>query len=269
MVAEVLSQNFSHLIRNKIISGVKVASTLPPVVMQQFVDDTFLFGQSSVIEAKEWKHLLEDYALASGQLINYNKSKIYFFNTDRNLQNKIIHILGCCAANLPGSYLGLPLTVKEVTPKFWESILERMQKKLAGWSGKTLSGADKLQLLSASLQGVPVYFLSLFKISIAMVEKLEKIQRSFLWTGMEEKARISLVNWELVYKPKYMGGLGIRISDLNKALLTKITWNLVMGNADSCKIMRAKYFNHTPFSSLVSSNDLPSGSKIWSNIVKS
>lgn len=211
----------------------KVVSTLPTVVMQQFVDDTFLFGQSSIIEAKEWKHLLEEYALASGQLINYNKSKIYFFNMDRNLQGKLMHILGCCVADLPDSYLGLPLTIKEDTSHFWESILERMQKKLAVWVGKTLSSADKLQLLSASLQGVPVYFLSLFKISIAMAEKLEKIQRSFLWTGMEEKSRISLVNWEVVCKPKYMGGLGIRkISDLNKALLTKINGNLTKGKAD-------------------------------------
>ncbi|XP_059066268.1 uncharacterized mitochondrial protein AtMg01250-like [Cryptomeria japonica] len=132
MVAKVLSRNFSHLIRNRKISGVKAASTLPPVVMQQFVDDTFLFGQSFVIEAKEWKHLLEDYALASGQIINYNKSKIYFFNMDRNLQGKLMQILGCCVANLPDSYLGLPLTIKEVTPQFWESILERMQKKLVG-----------------------------------------------------------------------------------------------------------------------------------------
>lgn len=114
------------------MSGVKATSTLPPMVMQQFVDDTFLFDQSFVIEAKEGKHLLEEYALASGQLINYCKSKIYFFNMDGNLQGKLMQILGYSVVDLPDSYLGLPLTIKEVTSHFWESILERMQKKLAG-----------------------------------------------------------------------------------------------------------------------------------------
>lgn len=104
MVAEVLSKNFSNLIRTNRISGVKATSTLPPMVMQQFMDDTFLFGLSYVIEAKEWKHLLEEYALASCQLINYCKSKVYFFNTDIILQGKLMQILGCSVANLPDSY---------------------------------------------------------------------------------------------------------------------------------------------------------------------
>ncbi|XP_059070533.1 uncharacterized protein LOC131860174 [Cryptomeria japonica] len=211
MVAEVLSRNFSNLIRSNRISGVKATSTLPPMVMQQFVDDTFLFGLSSVIEAKEWKHLLEEYALASGQLINYCKKKVYLFYTDKILQGELIQFLGCSVVDLPDSYMGLSLTIKEVTSHFWESILERMQKKLIGWTGKTLS-AGKLQLLAASLQGVPVYFLSLFKISNSMAKKLERIQRSFLWTGLEEKARIILVNWEKVCKPKVMGALGLEKS---------------------------------------------------------
>lgn len=108
------------------------------------MDDTFLFDLSSVIEAKEWKHLLGEYTHAFGQLIYYCKSKVYFFNIDRIFQSKLTQILGCSAANLPNSYLGIPLTTKEVTPNFWESILERMQKKLMSWTGKTLSSASKL-----------------------------------------------------------------------------------------------------------------------------
>ena len=56
-----------------------------------------------------------------------------------------------------------------------------------------------------------------------MVDKIERMQSNFLWLGIEEKNKLSLVNLEEVCKPKDKGGLGVRIiCDLNKALLMKI-----------------------------------------------
>lgn len=102
-----------------------------------------------------------------------------------------------------------------------------------------------------------------------MTEKLERIQRIFLWIGLEEKTKINLVNWEKVCKPKSMGGLGIRkISDLKKALLTKIGWILMKEKMDWSMIMRVNYFNHTPFPSLLSSNEFRPRFKIWNSFVK-
>ncbi|GLJ55866.1 hypothetical protein SUGI_1199570 [Cryptomeria japonica] len=103
------------------------------------------------MEAKQWKKLLVDYAKALGQCINYEKSTLFFFNTPNDLQLRILSILSCKTIALSGTYLGLPLMVKEVTPTFWNTILERMQKKLTGWKGKFLSSAGKFQLLVASL----------------------------------------------------------------------------------------------------------------------
>lgn len=118
-------------------------------------------------------------------------------------------------ASLPGIYLGLPLTVKDVSNSFWVTILERMQRKLAGWKGR---------LLASTLQGIPIYFLSLYKIPAAMVGKLENIQRTLFWTGMEEKKRLSLVGWDKFCYPKWMGFLGIcKITHFNKALMSKTT----------------------------------------------
>ena len=101
--------------------------------------------------------------------------------------------------------------------------MERIQRKLASWKGKILSNVGKLQLLTAALQGIPIYFLSIFKINQNMADKIERIQRNFLWSRIEEKNKLSLVNWEVVCKPKFKGGLGVRrLRDLNKALLMKI-----------------------------------------------
>lgn len=143
-----------------------------------------------------------------------------------------------------------------------------MQKKLVGWKGRFLSSAGKLQLLSSSLQGIPVYFLFMFKISADMAAKLENIQKTFLWTGMEEKKRLALVGWDKVCLPKAMGGLGThKISRFNKALMTKIAWKIFNKDSDWSRIIKAKYMGNAEFSSILKKEDLLRGSKIWNNIL--
>lgn len=103
-----------------------------------------------------------------------------------------------------------------------------------------------------------------------MGEKLEKIQKTFLWTGLEEKKCLALVNWDTMCLPKSLGGLGIRkINALNKALIAKIGWNLTKDEADWCNIIKAKYLDREHFYYNLNTTDLPQGSKLWNNILKS
>ena len=96
-----------------------------------------------------------------------------------------------------------------------------------------------------------------------MAEKIKRIQRNFLWSRIEEKNKLSLVNWEQVCKPKGKGGLGIRrMKDLNKSLLTKIGWRLAEGNTGWENTMKAKYLSNTSFRWNLYNNDLLGGSKI-------
>ena len=118
MVAKVLGRSFSKLVNTGCVKGVKPATTTNTEVLQWFIDDTFLFRESSVMEAEAWKTILHNYEEISGQQVNYHKSKIYFFNTDAPLQRRIRNTLGCQSTNLPDTYLGLPLTTKEVTNDF-------------------------------------------------------------------------------------------------------------------------------------------------------
>ena len=55
---------------------------------------------------------------------------------------------------------------------------------------------------------MPCYFLSLFKIPASVAAKIERLQRGFLWSGVGEEKRDHLVSWDVVCKPKAIGGLG-------------------------------------------------------------
>ena len=69
--------------RNK---GFKPSSKCTPFTHQQFVDDTIMGGEASVKEAKAMKDTLDTYSRGSGQLINCDKSYVFFINTPKERQ---------------------------------------------------------------------------------------------------------------------------------------------------------------------------------------
>lgn len=80
-----MAEFLGHLIkkqrRNGSWKGIKITKEVEALSHMQFVDDTFLAGEANETEAKVMKQTLELYGKFYGQLISWNKSKIYFFNT--------------------------------------------------------------------------------------------------------------------------------------------------------------------------------------------
>ena len=70
IIVDFLHRNMQQLVDNHKVKGIKPTSTLPPFIIRLFVDDTFFFGQSLIVEAKEWKYVLDQYVVALGQKIN-------------------------------------------------------------------------------------------------------------------------------------------------------------------------------------------------------
>ena len=89
--------------------GLKTSSKELICSHQNFLDDSIVMRKALVRNARSIKEALEDYGQASGQIINWNKSVIYFINVNDNRQNKIKRIIGYEIGTLSGSYLGLPL----------------------------------------------------------------------------------------------------------------------------------------------------------------
>ena len=118
-------------------------------------------------------------------------------------------ILGYKCALLPMKYLGLPLGAKFKETTIWNPIIEKMEKRLAGWKRLYLSKGGKVTLIKSTLSNLPTYFLSLFPIPVGVARKLEKIQRDFLLSGLGEEFKYHLMSWPKICDPICNGGLAI------------------------------------------------------------
>ena len=132
----------------------------------------------------------------------------------------LVEILDCRQSSLPLKYLSLPLGATHKEETIWNPILEKMEKGLAGWKRMYLSKGCKITLIS-TLSYFPTYFLSLFPVSVKVANRMEKLQRDFLWSGIDAP-KISLVEWAKVCMSIQNGGLGIQwLRRFNSALLGK------------------------------------------------
>ena len=159
--------------------------------------------------------------------------------------HELVEILGCRESALPLKYLGLPLGASFKDKSIWNPILEKMERRLAGWKRLYLPKGGKVTLIKSTLSSLPTYFLSLFPIPTKVAKRIEKLQRDFLWSGIGDDRKIHLVNWSKVCRPVKNGGLGIQcLRRFNYALLAKWLWRYGWENdAFWRRVIGAKYVN--------------------------
>ncbi|GJY69733.1 retrovirus-related pol polyprotein from transposon TNT 1-94 [Tanacetum coccineum] len=103
-----------------------------------------------------------------------------------------------------------------------KSSLMAIAVEINKWKMKVLSIEGRLTLLKSVLGSTPVYYMSMFKAPIQVINKLESI-RSHFFNGVDYKVRkMTFVNWKNVPTSKEKGGLGVSsFYALNRALIFK------------------------------------------------
>ena len=104
------------------------------------------------------------------------------------------------------------------------------ERKLSTWNANYLSIGGRVTLIKSILLNLPVYYFSIFRCSISIIKRLEKLQREFLWHGTRSQKKLHFVDWDSICKLKE-GGLGIRLlKKMNQALLGKWLWRIGDGS---------------------------------------
>ncbi|RVW16209.1 Transposon TX1 uncharacterized 149 kDa protein [Vitis vinifera] len=225
LVADVLSRMLMRAEERNMLEGFRVGRNRTRVSHLQFADDAIFFSNSREEELQTLKSLLLVFGHIFGLKVNLNKSSIYGINLDQAHLSRLAEMLDCKASGWPILYLGLPLGGNPKSCGFWDPVVERISSRLDGWQKAYLSFGGRITLIQSCLTHLPSYFLSLFKMPATVAAKIERLQRDFLWSGIGEGKRDHLVRWDIVCRPKTIGGLGLgNISRRNLALLGKWLW---------------------------------------------
>ena len=189
-----------------------------------FADDTLILCGATRDQLWHLKCVFGWFQAISGLKINLGKSELVPVGTVPEVED-LAAVLGCKVATLPMSYLGLPLGSSFKDKTIWNGIVEKMEFRLASWKRMYLSKGGRVTLIKSTLSNIPTYYLSLFPIPMNVAQRIEKIQRDFLWSGMGEEFKYHLVSWDQVCEPLCYGGLGVRnLLLFNQALLGKWLW---------------------------------------------
>ena len=82
-------------------------------------------------------------------------------------------------------------------------------------------------LIKSVMSAIPNHVMQGAVIPVNVCEKLDKINRDFLWGSTDERRKMHMVSWSKIVRSKEEGGLGIQEARAkNIALLSKLNWRM-------------------------------------------
>ncbi|WVZ92703.1 hypothetical protein U9M48_038749, partial [Paspalum notatum var. saurae] len=233
-----------------IVSGAKAIGLFKGVVphlvddglsILHYADDTVLFLDHDLDQAKNMKLVLCLFEQLSGLKINFYKSEIFCFGEAKEWKSQYSNLFGC---------------KKAINNKDWKTIEERIERKLSNWKGKMLSFGVRLVLLNSVLSSLPMFILSFFEIPRGVSKKIEYFRSCFFWQYDNHRKKYRLIK---------QGGLGVENLDIqNKCLLSK--WLFKLCNEDGIwqDLLQNKYLKGNSLSQI---EKKPRDSHFWKSVM--
>jgi len=267
----ILAMEALDVVMNKAVStGLFKGITLPnngPVLSHLlFADDVIFVGVWEERNMLNLSRILRCFYLASGLKVNYKKSKIFGLGIDANQVERAAQCLKCQIGTVPFKYLGMPLGANMNHIKNWKDVIDVFESKLSTWKAKSLSFGGRITLLKSVLGSLPLYYFSLFKAPLHVIESLERIRKKFLWSGSLTGHKMHWIDWSRIMAPKDLGGLGVgSLRSMNLALLGKWWWRAKQETSSLWfKTVNSIHYNSRSFNSIPIKQTMTG---TWKNII--
>ncbi|XVE99040.1 hypothetical protein REPUB_Repub03eG0162200 [Reevesia pubescens] len=211
---------------------------------------------------------IDDFSQVSGLTISPPKSRFFVSpNTDRSIARSLSTMSNFPLTSDLGKYLGVPIIHKRVSKDTYAPLVDKVMQRLASWKGKILSPAGRRTLIQSTTSAIPLHVMQTSLLPSSICNKLDQVNRNFLWGGSADYSHTHLVSWDKICQKKSQGGLGLRKARFNNlAMLAKSGWKLhSRGNSLWCNVMRHKYLHNDEF--LLGGNKNAS-SHTWRSLLK-
>ncbi|GKB61749.1 hypothetical protein Tco_0917935 [Tanacetum coccineum] len=140
-------------------------------------------------------------------------------------------LIGYIMLTSPFKYLGVKFGGNMSRINSWDEVISKVSTRLSKWKLKTLSISGRLTLLKSVITSIPLYHMSIFKVLMGVLNKMESIRRNFFngVDGLDRK--IAWIGWDKVLASKKNDGLGVfSFFAHNRALLFKWVWHFLTDN---------------------------------------
>nr|GEV64423.1 RNA-directed DNA polymerase, eukaryota, reverse transcriptase zinc-binding domain protein [Tanacetum cinerariifolium] len=107
----------------------------------------------------------------------------------------------------------------------WKEVVDKVKSRLSNWKMKALSIGGRLTLLKSVLGSMPIFHMSIFRVSLSVLRMLESIRSHFFNCHELRSNKATWVKWNSVLASKEKGGLGVSsLYALNRGLMLKWVW---------------------------------------------
>lgn len=129
--AEVFSCLLEKAEELRLIEGVKVARTAPPISHLFFADDSIIFAKANIRAADAISQIIIAYEEASGQRVNLTKTELTFSkNVLEEVKILIQERLGVEVVESYQKYLGLPAVVGKSKKLIFANLHDKIRRKI-------------------------------------------------------------------------------------------------------------------------------------------
>ncbi|KAL3676950.1 hypothetical protein R1sor_026898 [Riccia sorocarpa] len=187
-------------------------------------DDTALYTKIHRESVLGIFKLLDEFQLATGGKINWQKSKLLPIGRNRRLPGWVRDLpLQRVECNRPMRYLGASLSTLWKGVDNGNLLVGALERKSKNLSHKFMSFESRVVALKFGVFASIVYHLMNSKFKLNTIKRVEAELRKFLWSvnqqGLPKK---SLVRWDSVVLPERYGGLGVfSLQDFQTALICR------------------------------------------------
>jgi hypothetical protein len=191
-----------------------------------YADDVVLFIMPKQRDFAACKSILRIFGDASGLYTNLEKSVATPIACSTEELELVAVSLSCAIGSFPCKYLGIPLSTRKLRRSEEQFIIDAVAARIPLWKGNLLNTAGRVTLVQSTLSAIPVHLSIAVCLSPWAIQRIDKLRRAFIWSGSDTvgagKCRVA---WELVCRPKDLGGLGIiDLRRLGVALRLRWDW---------------------------------------------
>ncbi|GJX38510.1 RNA-directed DNA polymerase, eukaryota, reverse transcriptase zinc-binding domain protein [Tanacetum coccineum] len=206
-----------------------------------YADDAVFVGQWSDSNIDNIVHVLDCFYRASGLRINMNKSKLMGIAVKDDKVDQAAMKIGCVTIKAPFSYLGSKVGGSMSRVQSWNEIINRVVAYLSNWKMKTLLIGGRLTLIKSVLGLIPIYNMSIFKVPMKVLQRLESIRCHFFNGNELMGKKLIWVKWKSVLASKEKIGLIVSsLYALNRALMLKWVWSFfIHGSSLWARVIKA------------------------------